>query len=89
MGIKPTFAAEVQDDLTLRFINPAKIKQHLPIVFSRIMADVQNFDPVQLCKEFAGNDLRADGYKVGRCSCVNDSFFHNCKTSVGKIVAIG
>lgn len=29
MGIKPTFAAEVQDDLTLRFINPAKIKQHL------------------------------------------------------------
>ena len=29
MGIKPTFAAEVRDDLTLRFINPAKIKQHL------------------------------------------------------------
>ena len=29
MGIKPVFAAEVQDDLTLRFINPAKIKQHL------------------------------------------------------------
>ena len=29
MGIKPVFAAEVRDDLTLRFINPAKIKQHL------------------------------------------------------------
>ena len=29
MGIKPTFAAEVLEDLTLRFINPAKIKQHL------------------------------------------------------------
>ena len=29
MGIKPTFAAEVLEDLTLRFINPAKFKQHL------------------------------------------------------------
>ena len=29
MAIKPTFAATVMEDLTLRFINPAKIKQHL------------------------------------------------------------
>ena len=29
MAIKPTFAAEVLEDLTLRFINPAKLKQHL------------------------------------------------------------
>ncbi len=29
MAIKPTFAAEVAEDLTLRFINPAKLKQHL------------------------------------------------------------
>lgn len=29
MGIKPSFAAEVLEDLTLRFINPAKFKQHL------------------------------------------------------------
>ena len=29
MAIKPTFAAEVLEDQTLRFINPAKLKQHL------------------------------------------------------------
>ena len=29
MAIKPTFAAEVLEDLTLRFINPAKLTQHL------------------------------------------------------------
>lgn len=29
MAIKSTFAAIVMDDLTLRFVNPAKIKQHL------------------------------------------------------------
>ena len=29
MAIKETFIAKVENDLTLRFINPAKIKQHL------------------------------------------------------------
>lgn len=29
MAIKEVFAAEVREDLTLRFINPAKFKQHL------------------------------------------------------------
>lgn len=43
MGIKPTFAAEVLEDLTLRFINPAKIKQHLlPLKGQLVMITAEN-----------------------------------------------
>ena len=37
MAIKPTFAAEVLEDLTLRFINPAKLKQHLLLLKGQIV----------------------------------------------------
>ena len=71
-----------QDDISFGWFAVPKKRQYLLIVFARIVADTEDLDPVQFSNEFTGNDLRADGNKVGRRFCVKDSVFHNCKTSV-------